>query len=384
MLPSRASASSAAEREGLARTFVALCEIESPSGAEAEAARFVRAELEALGLEVAEDSTGPETGAPCGNLFARIAGPPGARTIMLCAHLDTVPLADRVEVELVDGVYRNRGDGILGADNKAAVAVFLELARHFTANPPPVGLELLFTTCEEIGLRGAHAFDTSALEAEFGYVFDHASAIGELILAAPTYYQVTGEFTGRAAHSGLRPEAGRNAIVAAATAIGAMELGRVDEETTANVGVIQGGTATNVVAEHCRLEAEVRSLDDTKASDRMRALVDTLTWAASATETDVDTTVVEQFRAYRIPAGDPVVATAEAALRDCGVQPVPTATGGGSDANAFAAKGFRCLNLANGTEANHTPDERVSAWALETMLDVALRLPARAAETAEA
>jgi tripeptide aminopeptidase len=369
-----------AERARLADTFVSLCEIESPSGHEAEAARLVRTRLEALGLNVEEDSSAGETGAACGNLLARIPGPEGARTIMLCAHLDTVPLADRVEVELVDGVFRNRREAILGADNKAAIAVLLEVTQRFVAKPGPVGLELLFTTSEEIGLRGAHAFDVAQLRAEFGYAFDHASPIGELILAAPTYYRVIGEFLGRAAHSGLRPEAGRNAIVAAAAAVNAMKLGRIDEETTANVGLIEGGTATNVVAERCRLEAEIRSLDDARASAGMREMVDALTWAASATETDVDATVEEQFRAYRIPAGEPVVKVAEEALGDCGVRPVHAVTGGGSDANAFQAKGFRCLNMANGTEANHTPDERVSAAALETMLDVALRLLVRAAE----
>jgi tripeptide aminopeptidase len=369
-----------AERSRLEDTFVALCEIESPSGREAEAARYVRSELEALGLAVDEDATAAETGAACGNLYTRIAGPEGARTVMLCAHVDTVPLADRVQVELVDGVFRNRRETILGADNKAAVAVLLEIARDCVADPPPVGLELVFTTCEEIGLRGAQAFDVSRLEADFGYAFDHASPIGELILAAPTYYRVIGDFLGRAAHSGLRPEDGRNAIVAAAKAIAAMRLGRIDEESTANVGLIEGGTATNVVAERCRVEAEFRSLDEAKASAGMSELVDNLTWAASATETDVDVAVEEQFRAYRIPPGDPVVLAAEAALRDCGVTPVHRVTGGGSDANAFAAKGFRCLNIANGTEANHTPDERVSSVALDKMLAVTRRLLVHAAQ----
>ena len=368
------------ERSRLEDTFVALCEIESPSGGEAEAAHYVRTTLEGLGLEVFEDATATETGAACGNLHARIPRPEGARTVMLCAHVDTVPLADRVEVELVDDVFRNRREAILGADNKAAIAVLLEIVRDCAGAPPPVGVDLVFTTCEEIGLRGAHAFDVGRLEADFGYAFDHASPIGELILAAPTYYRVIGEFVGRAAHSGLRPEEGRSAIAAAAEAIHAMRLGRLDEETTANVGVIEGGSATNVVPERCRLEAEVRSLDDAKASDRMREMVDTLTFAASATETDVDATIEEQFRAYRIPPGDPVVTVAEAALRDCGIEPVHKVSGGGSDANAFAAKGFRCLNVANGTEANHSPDERVSAWALQKMFEVTRRLLMRAAE----
>jgi tripeptide aminopeptidase len=369
-----------AERARLAETFVSLCEVESPTGREAAAGRFVRAQLEALGIAVEEDDTGPETGADSGNLLARIEGPEGAGTLLLCAHLDTVPLADRVEVELAEGIFRNRREAILGADNKAAVAVLLEVARRHAVEAPPVGLELLFTTSEETGLRGARAFDITRLRADFGYVFDHASPIGELILAAPTYYRVIGDFLGRAAHSGLRPEAGRNAIVAAAKAVNAMTLGRIDAGTTANVGVIEGGTATNVVAERCRLESEFRSLDDARASEGAQGIVDALTWAASATETDVDVTVEEQFRSYRIPPGDAVVTVAEAALADCGVRPVHATTGGGSDANAFQAKGFRCLNIANGTEANHTPDERVSAAALEKMLDVALRLLVRAAE----
>src|SRR5262245_15350553 len=364
----------------LARKFVELCEIESPTGRESGAARYVRADLEAFGLTVEEDDTGPETGADCGNLFTRIAGLEGARTVMLCAHLDTVPLADQVEVELVDGVYRNRRDAILGADNKGAVALLLELARDCASAPGPVGLELVFTTCEEIGLRGAHAFDVSRLQADFGYVLDHASPIGDVIVAAPTYYRVIADFLGRAAHSGLRPEDGRNAIVAAARAISALDLGRVDAESTANVGVIAGGTATNVVAERCRVEAEFRSLDDERAVTGMRDMVDTFTWVASESEVDVDVSVEEQFRAYRIPSAEAVVQAAEAALRDSGIEPVHKVTGGGSDANAFAAKGFRCLNLANGTEANHTPDESVSVWALDKMLDVTRRLLVRAAE----
>jgi tripeptide aminopeptidase len=373
-----------AARSRLAETFVALCEIESPSGREADVARFIRSELESLGLTVEEDSTAAETGAACGNLFARIlgarSGAGAARSVMLCAHMDTVPLDDRVEVELVDGVFRNRRKAILGADNKAAVAVLLEIAHEAVSAQAPVGVELVFTASEENGLRGAKAFDAGHLESAFGYVFDHASAIGELIVAAPTYYHVAGDFLGRAAHSGLRPEEGRNAIVAASRAIAAMKLGRIDEETTANVGRIEGGTATNVVAERCRVEAEVRSLDDAKASAGMREMVDTLTWAASETETDVDVSVEEQFHAYRIPPGEPVVTVAEAALRDCGVTPVHRVTGGGSDAHAFAAKGFRCLNVANGTEANHTADERVSEFALNKMLEITRRLLVHSAD----
>ena len=363
----------------LGETFVRLCEIPSPSGSEGHVAEYVTGELRTLGLDVTEDGTAAETGAGCGNLVARIPGPPGAATVMLCAHLDTVPVADRIEVELEDGFYRNRRETILGADDKAGVAVLVELARRLTERGAPAGCELVFTAGEEVGLRGARAFDVAALDSSFGFVLDHAAPLGRMVLAAPTYYHVHAEFLGRSAHAGISPEHGRSAIAAAAAAIGAMQLGRIDEETTANVGAIHGGSAANVVPEGCVIEAEVRSLDDAKASEGVRRMVDAITYAASAAEVDVDTTVEEHFRAYRIADDHPAVGLAAAALRDCGVNPVPTSTGGGSDASAFEAKGFRCVNLAIGVERNHTPYEQVSRRALETTLDVATRLVERAA-----
>jgi tripeptide aminopeptidase len=363
----------------LGETFVRLCEIPSPSGSEAHVAEYVTAELRALGLGVTEDDTAPETGAGCGNLVARIPGPADAPAVMLCAHMDTVPVADRIEVALEDGFYANRREAILGADDKAGVAVLIELARRFAADGAPATCELVFTTGEEVGLRGARAFDVSALRSPFGFVLDHAAPLGRMVVAAPTYYAVHAEFLGRSAHAGIRPEEGRSAIAAAAAAIGRMQLGRIDDETTANVGAIHGGTAANVVPEGCVIEAEVRSLDDAKASAAARQMVDAITYAASAAEVDVDTTVEEHFRAYRIAEDHPAVALAAAALRDCGVEPVPTSTGGGSDASAFAAKGFQCVNVAIGVELNHTSAERVSRRALETTLAVAARIVERAA-----
>jgi tripeptide aminopeptidase len=370
------------ERAQLADLFVRLCEIPSPTGDEAAMAAAVRAELESAGLSVEEDDSAAETGAGTGNLLARIPPQGDAPTMLVCAHMDTVPLTAPVEVDRSEGLFRNRNDAILGADNKAAVAVFLQAARRWTARRPPVGVELLFTASEETGLRGAKAFDRARLGADFGYVYDHASPIGGLVVAAPTLYAVTADFHGRAAHAGIRPEEGRNAIVAAAQAIGRIPSGRIDAETTLNVGVIDGGTAGNVVAERCRVEIEVRSLDDANAGDLVSQVVDACTWAASATETDVDAHVEEHFRAYRIPESHPCVEVAAGALRDCGIEPVLHPSGGGSDASVFEERGLRCLNVANGTEANHTSDERVTAHALETMLDVTFKLAERAGAAA--
>jgi tripeptide aminopeptidase len=362
------------ERERLLDDFVRLCEIESPSRRERRVADAVRAELEALGLEVAEDDTGRDTGSEAGNLLARIPGPEGARTILLCAHLDTVPLAGPVEVTRANGVLSNRHEAILGADNKAAVATILGASRRITAEGSPVGVELLFTTCEELALAGAKAFDRGRLRAEFGYVFDHASPVGELVTASPTYYRLDAEFRGQAAHAGIRPENGRNAIAAAAHALAAMRIGRLDPATTANIGQIEGGTAANVVAERCKVVLEARSLDDTRAGEVVSSMVDAVTEAASEADCDAETAVERHFQSYRYPRSAPVVEVAAEALRSRGLEPVYITTGGGSDANALIAAGLPVLNVANGTERNHEPTEAVTVDALEQMLDVTLAI----------
>ncbi|HWF73562.1 MAG TPA: M20/M25/M40 family metallo-hydrolase [Solirubrobacteraceae bacterium] len=374
-----------AERERLNETFAALCRIESPSGHERPCADRVTHELRALGLNVEEDDAGAVAQSDAGNLLARL---PGARpqSILLCAHLDTVPPLAPIDPVLVDGGWENAGEGILGADNKAAIAVLIELARHFAGRgaTPPVGIELLFTVSEENGLRGAQAFDTSRVSSEFGYVFDHASPIGGIVVAAPTYDQIVAVFHGRAAHAGIRPEEGRSAIAAAARAIAAMRLGRLDAETTANVGTIAGGTATNVVPERCRIGAEVRGLDDARVAAVVTEIVDHLQDAANEAECDLDVSVERQFQAYRSKPSAPHIVAATRALEACGYQPHHLVTGGGSDANAFQAAGLPCANLADGTERNHEPGERISVNALESMLEVAISLLDAAGEVVAA
>jgi tripeptide aminopeptidase len=364
-------AASTEEREHLLADFVRYCEIESPSGRERAIADALTADLRGLGLEVDEDEST--------NLLARIAGPEGAPTVLLCAHMDTVPLDAPVDVVSENGLLTNRHEAILGADNKAAVATIMGAARRIVRQgKPAASVEILFTTGEERALEGAKAFDKSRLSSDFGYVFDHASPIGEIVLASPTYYSVKARFKGKAAHAGIRPEAGHNAIAAAGRAIAAMQIGRIDSETTANVGRIEGGTSANVVAERCFVELETRSLDDTRAGENVSAMVDAIAEAASDSECDVETAVERLFQAYRLPRTAPAVEVAAAALRDCDIEPVYITTGGGSDANAFIPAGLPVVNLANGTERNHQPDESVTVEALETMLDVTNAIVAQA------
>jgi tripeptide aminopeptidase len=373
---------SEAERARLNETFAELCRISSPFGSERAIADDVTARLRAMGLDVEEDDAAGPAQAGAGNLLARItprasvAGQAeGERWILLCAHLDTVEQTAPIDPVVVDGGWENANDGILGADNKAAVAVILEVARRATVEGTPVGIEILFTVAEENGLLGAAHFDASRLRSEFGYVFDHATPIGEVVTASPTYYRVGAEFHGRAAHAGIRPEEGRSAILAAALAIAAMPAGRIDAETTANVGSVTGGVgSTNVVAERARLLAEARSIDPEKAETTVARMIDAITDGAATAECDVDITTKRLFSGYRQRPSSPAVVAAEGALRACGYEPRRIATGGGSDANALELAGLPCVNLANGTERNHEPTERVSVAALEGMLDVVLAL----------
>lgn len=364
--------------ERLHETFVRLCEIRSPTGEEREVADTVLAELRALGFEVSEDGAAEAAGAGAGNLLARLPGE-SEDWLMFCAHLDTVPHEGRIEVVNDGGVFRSRGETILGADNKAAVAVLLELAARCAKQPPPVGIELLLTVAEEQGLRGAKAFDVRALRAERGFVLDHASPIGETIVASPTQQRVLADFAGVEAHAGIRPEAGHNAIAAAAAAVTRMELGRLDAETTANVGVIEGGTSGNVVAGRCRLVGEARGLDPDRTAAVAGALSEACCWGASEHGCDVDVRVEELFRGYRLPPSSVSLALAEAGLRQAGFEPRRVVTGGGSDANALIAAGLDCVLLANGTEANHTPLECVAARNLDAMLEVCEAIVAEAA-----
>jgi tripeptide aminopeptidase len=380
---------SSLERRYLNGTFAELCRIESPSGRERACADRVIAELRGLGVSTSEDDAGRRTGSDSGNLLARIPAHEGAAQapcVLLCAHLDTVPLLAPVEPVLEDGFWENANEGVLGADNKAAIAVILALARRACNEGSPVELELLFTVGEETALAGARALDAGALRADFGYVFDHASPIGEIVLDSPTHFRIEADFRGAAAHAGIRPEQGRSAILAAARAVASMRVGRIDDSSTVNVGTISGGTAMNVVPERCEVVAEVRSLDDARAEQLVAEVVERVHEAANLPECecDVDVSVQRTFSGFHLERKRTAVRVAESALEACGHEPVGIVSGGASDANALLADGVEVVNLANGTERNHEPGERVSVAALEEMLDVGLALLDSAAASAPA
>jgi tripeptide aminopeptidase len=368
--------------------FVELAALPSPSGEERAVADRVLDYLRALGLEADEDDAGSRIGSSMGNIFCPLAPSNGGEgtPVFLCAHLDTVPPEAAIEPVVGDDeIVRNAAGTILGADNKAAVAAMLEAAaRLVESDRMHAGLELLFTPMEEVGLRGAAAFDEQRLGGRVGYVYDHAGPVGEVILGAPHQRKLDVQFHGRAAHAGMYPEEGRSAIAAAARAIADLRLGRLDDETTANVGEIVGGTARNVVPEHCRFLAEARSHDERKLADVVQEMLETVTFAATLAECEVETQVEGSARGYRFRRDDLPVRIAAGALERSGRAPSYILSGGGADANVFNERGLQCVNLANGMTDIHTPDERIAVADLEAMVDVTLALVEVAAETGDA
>src|SRR6266700_3563862 len=304
--------------------FTELAALPSPPGEERAVADVVIGYLRDLGLSVDEDDAGPRVGSNIGNVYCGLEGTDGGNPIFLCAHLDTVPPEGPIEPVIEDGVVRNAAGTILGADNKSAVAAMLEGARRVLAENRP--------------------------HARLGYVYDQAAPIGDVILGAPYSRAMQVRFHGRAAHSGMYPEEGRSAIAAAARAISDLRLGRIDDETTANVGLIEGGSAGNIIPEWCTLSA------------------------AGLEDCELETKVSKTYRGYRFKRDDAVVRIAHAALERAGFTPSYGLSGGAADANVFNERGLSCLNLANGMQDIHTPDERIAVDDLERMVDVTLAL----------
>jgi len=365
--------------------FLELCTIPSPSGKERAVADRVGRALSDLGLDWDEDDAAERLEGDTGNIYCRIPPRNGAdgMPIFLCAHTDTVPPIAAIEpVVGEDGVIRNDAGTILGCDNKAAVVVMLEAARRVLEDGREhAGIELLFTPQEEVSLRGAAAFDHTRLVATTGYVYDQAAPIGEIILGSPHGRLLDFRFHGTAAHAGMYPEDGRSAIAAAARAIADFRLGRIDEETSANIGVITGGSARNVVPEWCSFSAEVRSHDERKAIEVAREMLESAAFAASLTDCEVESEVRPSFPGYRFRESDAAVRLAATALERTGYTPSYALSGGGADANVFNARGLQCVNLANGALLIHTPDEHVAVADLDGMVEVTLALVDAARES---
>ena len=371
-----------ADLDELRDLFVRLAGIRSPSREERELTDTVTCFLRDVGLEVEEDASAAVTGCACGNLIVRLPGRGEGTPLALCAHLDTVPLDRAPTVVVDDGVVRSDGQTILGADDKAAVAALLMVVRDLAREAPAADLEVVFTAGEEIGLQGAKALAPDALSAAALFVLDSEGAPGTVITNAPTLKAVNAEFRGIAAHAGIEPESGRSAVLAAARAVTGMQLGRLDHETTANVGIIQGGSAVNVVPGHCLVRGEVRSRDEAKLAAQLEQVLEAVALAAAETGVDVDVDVHEDYRGYRHAPDALPLRIAAAAMAEMGLEERLIGGGGGSDSNVFNARGLPAVTLGVGFEHVHSPREQITLAYLEQMYHLAHALVRAAGATA--
>lgn len=355
--------------------FMELAAVASPSRRERAVADLVISRLRALGLEVVEDEAGVAVGGDTGNLICLVPGVGETPRITLAAHLDTVEPTGPLQPVLEDGVIRNAGGTVLGADNKAAAAALLHVTEFLVGSGRPFPTyELIFTVAEELGVQGARHLPPDVPSGPFGVVFDSAGPVGGIVLRSPSQQTLTAEFRGRAAHSGLEPERGASAILAAAYAISLMELGRLDEETTANVGVIRGGVARNIVPASCIVESECRSHDEAKLAQATAAMVHAFQEGAARAGVDVDVDLVLEYRLFRLREADPVVRAARDALTALGLEPNYLTSGGGSDANVFNLRGTPTVNLDCGMMSVHTPEEHIHVAELERLVGLVQRL----------
>ena len=363
--------SARATTDELLALFLELVAVPSPSGCERAISDLIQERLGAAGLSVSEDQSAAQTGLASGNLVATVRGTGGGLPIAFSAHMDTVPIDRAPTVVVENGVVATDGETILGADDKAAVTVLLQLAEDLAADPPAGDVTFVISAGEEIGLKGASALDVASVPAAACFVFDSEGPVGTLIMSAPTLKRLVVSFTGRSAHAGIEPEKGRSAVVAAARAVAGMRLGRIDAQTTANVGVIEGGSAVNVVPERCVVAAEARSRDEASLSAQVGHMVEACNLAAAETGVDVTVTIDEDFRGYDHDEESLPVRLALGAFAECGVEPLRTGGGGGSDANVFNLRGLPAVTLGVGFEDVHSSHERLAVARLADVYRVA-------------
>jgi len=355
--------------ERLKQEFIRLAEISSPSFRERVLAEYLIERLQQLGLSVEEDQAGRKIGGDCGNLIAHLPGKEDCPQIFFCAHMDTVEPADGVKVVFENGVFRSAGETILGGDDKAGIAAILEVLQMLRETGVSHGpLEVIFTVAEEQGLLGSKNLDFSKVRAKFGYVLDCSGDPGTMIIGAPAQTRINVRVQGRAAHAGIDPERGINAIQVAGKALAQLRLGRIDQETTANIGLIKGGKATNIVPDSVFLQGEVRSLVKEKMETLTKEISETFARVAAAEGARCDFWAEFLYPEFHLDIKSPVLELAAKAARRAGLPVRYETSGGGSDANIFNAAGLPAANLSIGMRQVHTAEEYLL---LKDLVDVA-------------
>ncbi|MDH3348996.1 MAG: M20/M25/M40 family metallo-hydrolase [Desulfobulbaceae bacterium] len=370
--------------ERLASSFITLCEIDSPSRQEGAVAHYLKERFAELGCEeIFEDDSAKITGSNCGNLFVRFAGTSTKEPIFLNCHMDTVEPSCGVKVRFRDGIFTSSSDTILGSDDKSGIAAILEAIRLVRENDVHIRpVELVFTTCEEIGLLGAKALDPQNIEANMGYSLD-STGFGKVIIGAPASNHFSITVQGVAAHAGLHPEWGVNAITLAARALAKVPNGRIDPESSVNIGVINGGAAVNIVPEKVVVEGEIRSHSLKTLQDLTRRVVTPFeevvnqwsdpTGLAKGKPT-VNIEVTESFPLMYIRQNDAVVKEIDAVAKAMGLELEYDVAGGGSDANIFNGYGLSTAIVATGMTHVHSTDEQVSLQDMKRLTELVLAL----------
>jgi tripeptide aminopeptidase len=337
----------------LLHTFLELVAIDSPTGHEELIGRELTSRFEKLGCSVTQDDVG--------NLVAVL---PGDRrdTILISTHMDTAGTDVGIKPIIDNGVIRTDGSTILGADDKSGIAGCIELLTLLqealgTSHPT---IEFVISVGEESGLVGSRQMDVSQLKATHGFVFDTAGAISAITYWAPTSVYITATVHGKKVHAGVEPEKGINAVKVAAEAIAAMPLGRIDEETVANIGTISGGEARNIVPGEVVLEGMARSHDQAKLDEQLDAMRKALEDAATRHGATVDFEAEEIYRTYHIEESEKPYREAARAIRSLGLEVVPRKSGGGTDGNFFNAKGIPCVAMATGMVDEHATTEHIA------------------------
>lgn len=347
--------------ERLVQEFMELVQVDSETKYEAEIAKVLKQKFSDLGLSVVEDDTTNVTGHGAGNLICTLEGSKDdADTIYFTSHMDTVVPGKGIKPSIQNGKVVTDGTTILGADDKAGIAAMLEAIKVIKQNKIDHGkLEFVITVGEESGLVGAKALDPKMMTAKFGYALDSDMEVGNIVVAAPTQAKVKATIKGKTAHAGVAPEKGVSAITIASKAISRMPLGRIDDETTANIGRFEGGSQTNIVCDHVSILAEARSLVPEKMEAQVAKMKEAFESAAKEMGGEAIVEVEVMYPGFKHSDGDHVVELAKRAVQKIGRNPELKKSGGGSDANIIAGHGIPTVNLSVGYEEIHTTNEKM-------------------------
>lgn len=363
-------------QERLLNEFLELVQIDSETKYEAEIAKVLKEKFSALGVDVYEDDTKAVTGHGAGNLICTLpATKENVDPIYFTSHMDTVVPGKGVKPTIKDGYVVTDGTTILGADDKAGLAVMLETVRILKEENIPHGeIQFIITVGEESGLNGSKALDRGLIKAKFGYALDSDGKVGNIVVAAPTQAKITAVVHGKTAHAGVAPEKGVSAITIAAKAIAKMPLGRIDEETTANIGRFAGGEQTNIVCDRVDILAEARSLVPEKMEAQVQKMKEAFESTAEAMGGRAEVDVEVMYPGFKFADGDHVVEVAKKAAAKIGRPCKLMKSGGGSDANVIAGHGIPTVNLAVGYEDIHTTNERMPIEELYKLAEMVIEI----------